>query len=215
MQSRLLIETSSDGSHDKVSLSSVCQLQAATFTDNGDWLCAWYTTPKCYCWCIWDMKTRHPVRYSLQRCRKDAAPNQSSNFRKMLVAFSNKPCFIACDQYGKAFVIRKRGDPNDIHPPELIGELCDGVVAGAAVPGDLGVIFVRRPDATSNLRIEIARVPDVPGEGSTQVRPRVEVERSFDGGKCGLSVTSGSEGVFFLTCHLDGYLVRKKYADFC
>lgn len=160
------------------------------------------------------MKTRHPVRYSLQRWRKDAAPNQSSNFGKILVAFSNKPWFIACDQYGKAFVIRKRGDPNVSHLPEVIGEPCDGVIAGAALPSDLGVIFVRRPDATSNLRMETVRVHDVPGEGRTQVRPWAEVERSFNGGKCGLSVTSGSEGVFVLTCHLDGYLARKIYADF-
>ena len=160
------------------------------------------------------MKTCPPVRYSLQRCYKDAAPNQSVNFGKILVAFSNKPWFIACDQYGRAFVIRKRGDPGVWHPPELIGEPCDGIVAGVALPSDLGVIFVRRPDATSNLRVETARVPDVPGEGSTQVRPWAEVERSFDGGKCGLSVTSSIEGIFVLTCRLDGYLARKKYADF-
>jgi hypothetical protein len=160
------------------------------------------------------MTTRPPTRYSLQRSLIPAAPNQSSNFRKILVAFCNKPWFIACDQYGHAFVIRRRGDPTKFHPPEPIGESCDGVIAGAAVPNDLGVIFVRRPDGTSKLRIETARVPEVPGEGSTQIRAWVEVERSFDGEKCGLSMTNGSEDVFFLTCHLDGNLIRKKYADF-
>jgi hypothetical protein len=201
-----------------VSLSSSCQAQTATFTDNGDWLCAWYTTPSSQYWCIWDMRTEPRSRKSLQKSRLPETPSRSLNFRKQLIAFCDKPWFAACDQYGNACLVRPKGDPRPrgdpkILPPEPFDVTCDGAVAGASIPDGQGVIFVRRPDGTANHRVEVARVVDVPAKSSVQLKAWGRLDRPFDGETCGLSVCNANNGVYFLTCHLDGILVRKRYSD--
>jgi hypothetical protein len=158
------------------------------------------------------MKTQPRIRKSLQKSRLPEPPSRSLDFRKQLIAFCDKPWFAACDQYGNTCLVRPKGDPR-VLPPEPFDVTCDGVVAGASIPDGQGVIFVRRPDGTSNLRVEVARVVDVPAEGGIQLKAWVRLDRPFDGETCGLSVCTADNGVYFLTCHLDGILVRKRYSD--
>lgn len=158
------------------------------------------------------MTTQPRTQKSLQKKRLPEPPSRSLNFRKQLIAFCDKPWFAACDQYGNACLVRPKRVPG-ILPPEPFGITCDGAVAGASIPDGQGVIFVRRPDGTSNLRVEVARVVDVSAESGVQLKPWVRLDRPFDGETCGLSVCTTGNGVYFLTCHLDGILVRKRYSD--
>jgi hypothetical protein len=162
------------------------------------------------------MKTQPATRKSLQKSRLPEWPSRSLHFRKQLIAFCDKPWFAACDQYGNACLVRPKVDPKD-DPKGLLSEpfgvTCDGAVAGTSIPDGQGVIFVRRPDGTSNLRVEVARVVDVPGESGVQLKAWVRIDRPFDGETCGLSVYNANNSVYFLTCHLDGVLVRKRYSD--
>ena len=158
------------------------------------------------------MRTQPSTRKSLQKSRLPEPPSRSLHFRKQLIAFCDKPWFAACDQYGNAYLVRPTGDTK-ILPPEPFDVTCDGAVAGTSIPDGQGVIFIRRPDGTLNLRVEVARVVDVPAKSSVQLKAWVRLDRPFDGETCGLSVCNANNGVYFLTCHRDGILVRKRYSD--
>ena len=155
------------------------------------------------------MSTSPPTRTNLQKTPIPPAPTRSNNFHKILLPFSGKPWFGACDQYGNGHLIRERPGSHQPTDPETFEELCDGVIAGVALPDDKGMLIVRRPDSTSKPKVAIARVSSGPRNTRVQVRPWTQVERSFDGDKCGVCVAKSRDAVVLFTCHLDGFLMRK------
>jgi hypothetical protein len=129
-----------------------------------------------------------------------------------LLPFHQEPRFAAIDGFGRSWLIRCGGQKE----PDAFENLCEGSVAGAAVPTDNEVLILCKIHGIARHRVDLAQLS--PGDGPVPI-PRItlraltQLDTPFDAFKCGLAVVADVSGIRLLTIHYDGSLVRRLFVS--
>ena len=177
------------------------QVYAATFSNNGEWLCAWYNQNASLHWSIWEMKTIK------QRAHEVYLPKfsqgQSSALRRVLIPFNHHPCFAACDQHGNLSIFQKNSRQTCDMPVE-------GLEFGLVTPNDDAIVLVRNKHSLWKPCLKIDFVFETQKSGKLDSKTVQELHCEIDPKTCGIAIRGQDTNIWLLECLCDGYIVRRK-----
>ena len=187
--------------------------KAASFSSDGNFLCAWACGSGPNHWYIWDAHTEPPILV----CTGNYGSNRFGPPIEALVPFAKKAAFVIRENQEKFSIVQKLSTATQ---PNYFAKLLSGIITCTYAPGHDALIFVRSHSnwfgKRSRDRIEmLSFLSDFGGSvrftTGSKLQELGHSERQIrDMNRCGIAVTEAgaAEPISLLISHPDGVLEK-------